>query len=348
MAVVPGPRNLITDVAGITVGNAEDHRVRSGVTVLLASPPAVAAVDVRGGAPGTRETDALDPSSLAETVDAVVLGGGSAFGLEAASTVMNVLAAQGVGFPVGSARIPIVPAAILFDLLNGGDKTWGETPPYGDLGRTACRLAGPDFSLGNAGAGLGAKAGGLKGGLGSASIVTEDGITVGALVAVNAVGDTVMPGSTAFWAWPFERNGELGRQSPPGRALPADDGGPSFPSAAAGSVAANTTIGVVAVDAVLTRMEARRIAIMAHDGFARAIRPVHTPFDGDTVFVLATGPHRLPERRAGAVAMLGALAADCVARAVARGVYEAASLGDMIGYRDWRQSFSGLSPRSIS
>jgi L-aminopeptidase/D-esterase-like protein len=334
MTIAPGPRNLITDVAGIRVGNAEDLRVRTGVTVVLAEAPAVAAVDVRGGAPGTRETDALDPSSLVEAVDAVVLSGGSAFGLEAASAAMTWLSARGRGFPVGPARVPIVPAAILFDLLNGGDKSWGEAPPYAALGRVACAAAAASFALGNAGAGLGAKAGSLKGGLGSVSALAGDGIAVGALVAVNARGETVMPGETCFWAWPFERQGELGGQRPPTRALPAE----SDPLPASGpGIGGNTTIGVVATNAVLTRAEARRVAIMAQDGFARAIRPVHTPFDGDTVFVLATGAQTLAQPRALALARLGAIAADCLARAVARGVYAAETLGEIKSYRDWRR-----------
>jgi L-aminopeptidase/D-esterase-like protein len=332
MTVSPGPRNLITDVAGILVGNADDARVRSGVSVVLAERPAVAAADVRGGAPGTRETDALDPSSLVETVDAVVLSGGSAFGLEAASAATTWLAARGRGFPVGAARVPIVPAAILFDLLNGGDKDWGESPPYAALGRAACVAAGQSFALGNAGAGFGAKAGTLKGGLGSVSAVTADGLVLGVLVAVNAHGETVMPGERCFWAWPFERDGELGGQPPPRNAIAAE----SDPLPLAGpGIGGNTTIAVVATNAVVSRAEARRIAIMAQDGFARAIRPVHTPFDGDTVFVLATGAAALAGPRPFAVARLGAIAADCVARAVARGVYAAATLGDLTGYRDW-------------
>src|SRR6185437_7585679 len=332
MSIEPGPRNLITDVDGILIGNAADERVRSGVSVVIAETPAVAAVDVRGGAPGTRETDALDPTCLVDTVDAVVLSGGSAFGLEAASAAMTWLAARGRGFPVGSARVPIVPAAILFDLLNGGDKEWGERPPYAALARAACAAASRDVALGNTGAGFGAKAGSLKGGLGSVSAVTPEGLAIGALVAVNSRGETVMPGERCFWAWPFERRGELGGQTPPRTGLAAEA---DILPGAGPDVGANTTIGVVATNAILTRAEAQRIAIMAQDGYARAIRPVHTPFDGDTVFVLATGRQHLPEPRALALARLGVIAADCVARAVARGVFSAASLGDLIGYSDW-------------
>ena len=325
----PGPFNLITDVEGIRVGNAEDARVRTGVTVVLPDAPSLAAVDVRGGAPGTRETDALDPTCLVDRVDAVVLSGGSAFGLEAGSAVMNWLAAQGRGFAVGPAVVPIVPAAILFDLLNGGAKDWSEHPPYAAIGRAAALAAGRRFKLGNAGVGYGAKAGALKGGLGSASVIAADGLQVGALAAVNARGETVMPGSSCFWAWALARAGDVGAQVPPSQPLPLEEAEPppAFPGG-------HTTIAVVATNAALEKPQAHRVAIMAQDGFARAIRPVHTPFDGDTVFVLATGRWPLPEPSAAALLRIGAAAADCVARAIMRGVYEADTLGDLVSYRE--------------
>ncbi len=327
-----GPRNLISDVAGLRVGNAEDAGLRSGTTVVLAEGPMTAAVDVRGGGPGTRETDALDPSCLVEAVDAVVLSGGSAFGLDAAGGVMSWLKARGRGFKVGETVVPIVPAAILFDLQNGGDKDWGETPPYRELGLRAAEAAAENFALGNAGAGLGAVAGALKGGLGSASFVFEGAggapLTVGALAVANPFGAVTMPGTKTFWAWALEQDGELGGQAPP----PASLKGPQLDYAGAGTLAANTTLAVVATDAALSKAQAGRIAIMAHDGFARAIRPVHTPFDGDTVFVLSTGARPLADPLAD-VAKLGMLAADCTARAIARGVYEADGLGDYPGYR---------------
>jgi len=330
----PGPRNLITDVAGLRVGNAEDWAARTGVTVVLPEERAVAAVDIRGGAPGTRGTDALDPASLVERVDAIVLSGGSEFGLDAAAGVVSWLAASGRGLDVGGVRVPVVPAAILFDLLNGGDKDWGEDPPYRALGREAVAAAAEDFRLGNAGAGLGAKAGQLKGGLGSVSAVDpETGATVGALVAANPVGSVVMPGQATFWAWMLEQDDELGGQPLPTGPVGGADFSVASALSASGRAGANTTLAVVATDAALTRSEARRIAIMAHDGFARAIRPVHTPFDGDVVFALSTGRRVLPERRAVAVARLGAIAADAVARATARGVYLADGLGDKPGYR---------------
>lgn len=328
-----GPLNLITDVAGLLVGNAEDERARTGVTVILPEGRAVGAVDVRGGAPGTRESDALQPSGLVHEIDALVLSGGSVYGLDAASSVTAWLGARGRGFSLSGAETvaPIVPAAILFDLTNGGDKAWGEAPPYATLGRRAVEAATREFRLGNFGAGRGARAGALKGGLGSASAATADGVTVGALAAVNSFGSVLIPGTRTFWAWPFERDREFGGQTPPAGpmpdlALPAD-------TKLGTAARAHTTLGVVACDAVLTRLEAERIAVMAQDGLARAIRPVHTPFDGDVVYALATGWRALPEARALSVMAIGALAADCLARAIARGVYEAAATDGIPAYR---------------
>lgn len=328
----PGPRNLITDVDGVRVGNAEDHEAWSGVTVVLPDTGAMAAVDVRGGAPGTHETDALSPTCLVESVDAVVLSGGSAFGLEATAGVMNWLAMRGRGFPVGDRRVPVVPGAVLFDLLNGGNKNWGEEPPYRALAAAACDAASLEVTLGNTGAGLGAKAGDLKGGLGSASIVTDAGLQVGALIAVNAVGSAVMPEQASLWAWAWELEGEMGHQPAPTAPVPPDPLLPFIDALAAG---ANTTIGVVATNADLSKAEAQRVAIMAHDGMGRALRPSHTPFDGDTLFVLATGTHKLgADARPLALARLGAMAADTVARAIGRGVFLADTLGDFPCYRE--------------
>ncbi len=322
----PGPLNLITDVAGLRVGQAEDAAARSGVTVILADDRAVCAVDVRGGGPGTRETDALAPENLVEAADAVVLSGGSVYGLAAADGVTAVLGAAGRGYRLATAATvpvsPIVPAAILYDLANGGAKAWGEAPPYRDLGAAAVRSAGARFTLGSAGAGLGAMAGRLKGGLGSTSAVGVDGFTVGAIVAVNSFGSVVAPGGRTFWAAPFEIAGEFGALGPAGLVAGLDDWGlAKGPSPETERV--NTTIACVATDAALTPAEAKRLAIMAQDGLARAIRPAHSPFDGDVVFAFATGKRALTERRMAQVARLGALAADCLARAVARGVYEA-------------------------
>lgn len=328
--IEPGPRNLITDVEGILVGHAEDREARSGTTVILPEPAALAAVDVRGGAPGTRETDALRPTCLVERVDAIVLSGGSAIGLDAASAVANWLAATGRGFPVAGCFVPIVPAAILFDLDNGGNKSWGEEPPYRRLGRAAALAAGRDFALGNIGAGFGAAAGRLKGGLGSASAVdAAAGLEVGALIAANPVGSVVMPGSGRLWGAAFEQRGEYGLHSgaePTGHEIDLD-----LP--AEGRLGGHTCIGVVATNAALTKAEAERVAIMAHDGLARAVRPVHTPFDGDTIFVLSTGRKKLEAPAPIALARLGAIAADCVARALVRGVAAAESLGERPSYR---------------
>lgn len=331
----PGPRNRLTDVDGLRVGNAEDTRAWSGVTVVLPDDPAVAAVDVRGGAPGTRETDALNPTCLVDRVDALVLTGGSAFGLDAASGVMGWLARRGRGFAVGDQRVPIVPAAVLFDLLNGGDKGWGDDPPYRRLARSACETAltdrGMDFPLGNVGAGLGAKAGDIKGGLGSASAVSTDGYQVAALIAVNPVGSVVMPGQDTLWAWAWEMAGEMGGQTPPAGPVPPDPTMPMLDAAAAG---ANTTIGVVATNATVTKAQALRLATMAHDGLARAIRPVHTPFDGDTLFALSTGRRDLGANPPLTLARLGAVAADCVTRAVGRAVWAAETLGRFPSFRE--------------
>jgi len=331
----------LTDVAGLRVGQAEERAVRTGVTVILPDAPVVAAVDQRGGGPGTRETDLLDPVNTVETIHALVLSGGSAFGLEAAGGVTAWLAARGIGFPIGDAIVPIVPSAILFDLLNGGDKRWGGHAPYYGLGQTAAEEAaaastGHTFALGNAGAGYGAKAGGLKGGLGSASLVmpgstAEDPpFTVGALAAVNSMGSATMGETPAFWAWPWAVGGEMGPQ-----ARPAPDAPAPGPSDFAFTVPAraNTTLVVVATDLALTKAQAGRVAIMAQDGLARALRPVHSPLDGDTVFALATGRVEMGADPLVTLARCGMAAADCAARAIARGVYEAASIGDWAGYR---------------
>ena len=335
----PGSRNLITDVDGILVGNQEDQRLRSGVSVVLCERPSVASVDVRGGAPGTRETDLLDPSCYVDRIDAICLSGGSAFGLSSTDGVMRWLRERGRGLAIADVVVPIVPTAILFDLLNGGDKHW-DWPPYREMAYAATSRASRDFALGNAGAGLGAKAGNLKGGLGSASAIDPTtGLQVGALVAVNARGYTTMGDMPQFWAWPLEQGEEFGGLPPPAHGLslavshdradlshdPAD--------AARHDPRANTTIAVVATNARLEKASAHRLAVMAQDGLARSIRPVHTPQDGDTVFVVASGTHDLQVDHL-TLAELGTLAADCLARAVARGVYHAATLGAARGWRD--------------
>ena len=334
-----GPRNLITDVDGIQVGNAQDQRLRSGVSVVLCETPSMASGDVRGGAPGTRDTDLLDPSCRVDRIDAICLSGGSAFGLSAADGVMRWLKERGRGVAIADAIVPIVPSAILFDLLNGGDKAW-DWPPYRELAYDAAGRAGHDFALGNSGAGMGAKAGNLKGGLGSASAVDPaTGLQVGALVAVNARGYTTMGDMPQFWAWALEQNSEFGGLPPPARglALPVSHSRADLThdpaDVARSDPRGNTTIAVVATNAVLDKASAKRLAVMAQDGLARAIRPVHTPQDGDTVFAIATGKCRLGDDPF-ALAELGTLAADCLARAVARGVYHAETLGAARGWRD--------------
>ncbi len=329
-----GARNLITDVAGLKIGNAVDARARTGVTVLLADAASPAVADVRGGAPGTRDVEGLDPVSLVDGIDAITLSGGSTFGNDAPSGVQAWLKARGRGFEIrpGAPRVPIVSGAILFDLANGGEKDWGDVPPYRALGLDAAENASLDFALGNAGVGLGATAGAYKGGLGSASAVTDDGFTIGALAAVNSLGSPLIPGTEVFWAFPFEQNGEFG-----GRRLRAPlpqldlDLPPDMKGA---RPLENTTLAIVATDAALTRIELKRFAIMAQDGFARALRPVHTPFDGDLVFAVSTAKRQIGTMRQQEIMRLAAIAADCLARSIARGVYEAESIGELKSYRD--------------
>jgi D-aminopeptidase len=326
-------RNLITDVPGVLVGNAGDARVASGVTAVLFEAPAVGSIDVRGGGPGTRETALLDPAQTVEGIDAIALSGGSAFGLDAASGVQAWLVERGRGFAVGPARVPIVPAAILFDLLNGGDKAWGRFPPYRELAYQAAGAAAQDFALGSAGAGLGATTVNLKGGLGSASAAC-DGHTVGALVAVNAAGSAVVGRGPWFWAAPFERQREAG-----GRGFPATLPDGALAPVTKGAPRASTTLAVVATDAVLSKAQAKRLAVMAHTGLARAIYPVHTPLDGDVVFAAATGRKPLADPLFG-FAALGTAAANCLARAVARAVYEATALPFPGALPAWRDLFA--------
>lgn len=328
----PGPKNAITDVRGILVGQARDEALLSGVTVVRPDAAAVAASDCRGGGPGTRETDALRPENLVDTVHAVVLSGGSAMGLEAAGGVVECLRREGRGFPVlGGVVVPVVPAAILFDLGNGGDKGRIREHTYHGLGTAAYRSLGEDVVQGNHGAGAGARAGALKGGLGTASLQDDQGFVVGALAAVNAFGSVLRTGGGRFWASDWLRPEDGVRQPDHG-----GEEGPmplEFDFESPFRHGANTTIGVVAVNAGLARSQALRVAIMAQDGLARAIRPAHTPFDGDTIFVLATGERALGAMPPVDVARLGMMAADCVARAVMRGVYFARDAGNLRAYR---------------
>lgn len=324
--------NLITDVSGLRVGNAHDAALASGVTSIVFDAPAVAAVHIGGGAPGGRDTALLDTDMSVERVDAIVLSGGSAFGLDAAGGVMTGLRAMGRGFDVGGIRVPIVPQAIVFDLLNGGNKAWGEQPPYWDLGRESLRNLGTTFALGTSGGGYGATTANLKGGLGSASAVISTGHTVGAIVIVNAIGSAIVGDGPHFWAAPYEQSGEFGGLGWPAP-LPAN----ALAMRIKGHGPA-TTIALVATDAVLTKPQAKRLAIMADDGLARAIRPSHAPMDGDTVFAAATGKRAL-ENPMRDLTELGHVAADVLARAVARGVYQATALPFAGALPDWRGRF---------
>lgn len=326
-------RNLITDVEGLRIGQAEDARLASGVTAIVFEQPAVTAADIRGGGPGTRETPLLEPSATVDAIDAVTLSGGSAFGLDAAAGAQAYLREIGRGFAIRDIRVPIVPGAVLFDLLNGGDKGWDRYPPYRDLGYAAAAAADKDFALGNAGAGYGATTANLKGGLGSASAKTADGFTVGAIVAVNAVGSVTVGDGPWFWAAPFEQDGEFG-----GRGFPATMPSDALMPRTKLDAMESTTIALVATDAVLTKAQAQRLAIVAHDGLARAIQPVHTPLDGDIVFAASTGKKPMADPVRG-LSVLGALAAHVLARAVARGVYEATALPFAGAQPSWRDRF---------
>ncbi len=327
-------RNLITDVAGLKVGHADDARLGSGTTAIMFDEPAVASVDLRGGGPGSRETELLAAHSTVERVDAIALSGGSAFGLDAMSGVQGFLHEHGRGFAIGPARVPIVPGAIVFDLLAGGDKQWGRYSPYRELGYRAAASATDNFALGSAGGGLGATVATLKGGIGSASAQTEDGVTVGAIVVVNAVGNVTIGDGPHFWAAPFEQANEFG-----GLGWPQLFGPAALTIRTKGGPREATTIALVATDAILTKAQCHRVAVMAQTGCARAIYPVHTPLDGDIVFAAATGKKRLSDPLF-SLTSLGALAANVLARAIARGVFEATALPFDGALPSWRDKFA--------
>lgn len=313
----PGPRNAVTDVTGVLVGHYQrtGDGWATGTTVVLAPPGTTGGVDCRGGAPGTRETDLLAPENLVSHVDAICLSGGSAYGLAAADGVMARLASRERGFPVGPAPhqvVPIVPAAVIFDLPASD---WGNRPDAA-FGAAAVDAAGVDVAVGSVGAGAGALAGTLCGGVGTASVLVGQ-FTVGALAVANSVGEVVDPATGVPWAADFELAGEFGRAWPHRPAVHTGASGPES--------RLNTVVGVVAVDAALTKAECRRLAMAGQDGLARAVRPAHSMFDGDTVFALATGARSLPDGVARAVELdrLCAAAADCFARAITHGVLAA-------------------------
>jgi L-aminopeptidase/D-esterase-like protein len=329
-------KNLLTDISGVRVGHAEDAALASGATAVIFDSPAVAAIDVRGGGPGTREGALLDLANTVERIDAIALSGGSAFGLEAGGGVQAWLAEQGRGFKVRDAVIPIVPGAIMFDLLNGGDKNWGRFAPYRDLGYAAAASAAGTFALGSAGAGLGATTANFKGGLGSASAATPGGVRVAALAVVNAVGSVTVGDGPWFWAAPFEIGGEFGgRGLPP--AFTPDMLAMRIKGGAAATSVENTTLAVVVTDAILTKPQAKRLAMIAQTGFARAIYPVHAPLDGDVLFAAATCEK--PVDPLAGLTELGMVAANVVARAIARGVHEAAALPFLGALPAWRDRF---------
>lgn len=329
---MPGPHNLITDIAGVRVGHTDDPTIATGVTVILLDRPNAASAVTRGGAPGSRDTSLLEPEMSAEGLDAVVLSGGSLFGLDAAGGVVSYLRGLGRGLKIGSATIPVAAQAITFDLLNGGNKDWGRMPPYWEMGWQAARRAadGP-FALGTVGGGYGATTATLKGGLGSASVVTHSGFTVGAIAVVNAVGTTTIGDGRHFWAAPYEVDAEFGGLGWPASMPPA-----ALALRTKGGTPPSTTIALVATNATLTKPQAKRLAIMADDGLARAVRPAHAPMDGDTVFAVATLEKPLGDPLV-ALTELGAAAADCLARAIARGVYEATALPFPGALPAWRE-----------
>jgi L-aminopeptidase/D-esterase-like protein len=313
-------KNLITDVSGLRVGHAHDEKIASGVTALIFDSPAVASIAIHGGAPGLRDTALLEPEMTVDRIDALVLSGGSVFGLDSMGGVIAFLRESGRGFQVLDIKVPIVPGAALFDLLNGGDKNFWREPVYWHLGYRAAAAAAESFALGTAGAGFGATTVDLKGGLGSASAMTSGGFVVGALVAVNAVGRATIGDGPHFWAAPYEQNREFG-----GLGLPSPWPTDALAFRIKGGAPQNTTIAIVATDAALTKAESKRLAIMAHDGMARALHPSHAPMDGDTIFAAASGSSAKSATIIDKTE-IGHCASGCLARAIARAVYEATPL----------------------
>lgn len=319
-----GPQNALTDITGLRVGHAEDHLIKTGTTIIRCDVPTIASVKILGGAPGTRDIALLEPENTVETINAIVLSGGSAFGLDAAGGVQQILRKEGQGFAIGPHVVPIVPSAILFDLINGGNKDWGDSNPYFELGKKAALAASDQCPIGSVGAGFGALTANFKGGLGTASTLMDNGVTIAALVAVNALGSATIGDSGHFWAHPFEIGDEFG-------GLGAPQGNPAIGMPIKfrnrQHEGTNTTIGVIATDAQLSKSAAKRLAIAAHDGFTRALWPSHTPLDGDLVFGLATGTSKIKPIDTDWIDM-SAIAASTMARAIARGIFSATAEAD--------------------
>ncbi len=338
LSAKPAPLNSLTDIAGITVGNAHDAALRSGVTVVRFEGGILCTADIRGGGPVTRETTSVAPDSTLRVAHAIVFSGGSVYGLASGDAVTHALAEEGIGnVPVpGTPPVPVVPGAAIYDLDNGGQKT-GIVSTYPELARAALAACGREFALGSAGAGYGAVAGTWRGGLGTASIDVGDGAVVAALAVVNPVGSPVMPDASCFWSWPFEIGAEFGGVRPAADGLPAI----GLPPDLKGSGTLATTLVVVACSVPLERVALKRMAAMAQDGLARAIRPIHAPFDGDSLFaVCPDGPVEVDHHR---TLVLGAAAGDCVARAIARGVWEAD--GDWPEHPSFRAQVTGVPAR---
>jgi L-aminopeptidase/D-esterase-like protein len=335
--------NLVIDVPGVRVGNAHDPRVASGVTAIVFDCPNVASVVTHGGAPGSRDTALLEPEMTVAGADAIVLSGGSVYGLDAAGGALSHLRGLGRGMVFGRVNVPVVAQAITFDLMNGGDKDWGRMPPYWELGLEAAQSASSAaFALGSVGGGYGTTTATCKGGLGSASAVTQSGFTVGAIVVVNAVGSATIGEGPHFWAAPLEAGAEFGGLGMPARVTPAD-----LRMRIKGGAPPSTTIGLVVTDAILTKAQAKRLAIMADNGLAQAIRPTHAPTDGDTVFAAATLQKPLRDAVCD-LTEIGLAASDCLARAVARGVYEATTLPFPNALPAWKDRFGALTTRGAS
>jgi D-aminopeptidase len=330
-------KNLLTDIAGVRVGHAHDASIATGVTAIVFDKPAVASLDIRGGGPGTRDSALLDPVNTVDGIDGLALSGGSAFGIDAGGGVQAWLAEQGRGFRIANAVIPIVPGAVVFDMLNGGDKNWGRFAPHRDLGYVAAAAASDNFALGSVGAGYGATTANFKGGLGSASATTAGGVSVAALAVVNAVGSVTVGNGPWFWSAPFEVDGEFGGYGMPASFTP-DMLAMRIKGAAAATAIENTTLVAVVTDAILTKAQAQRLAMLAQTGFARAIYPVHAPLDGDVVFAAATGVK--PIDPLVGLTELGTVAANTVARAIARGVYEAKALPFPGALPAWKDRFA--------